>query len=190
MAHKTKLKYTIDSYKKQAIQYIPNGFRHETLQIANVTTFKQRIKEYINKHEGKTPEEKDAYKEKVDELYDHYDAICNERYNFYFHHNDLYTRFLPLIESNLTNDQRRRFINDKCDKDKIEFYTSKYAWTLQACIAKSFHSCFQLMSYVKMFRKTRKWSRYKTETTHLFGAVKMRVLQKRKYCKRAQTGYQ
>eukprot|EP01084_Bolivina_argentea_P151134 263827_1 len=190
MTHRTKVKETIDTFKKQAVQYIPNGYRHEALQIANITTFKERINDYINKYDGKTPEEKDSYKEKVHELYEHYDTICNERYNKFFHHDDFYTSFVPFIESNLSNDQHRRIFNDKCDSDKILFYTSKYVWTLQACTAKSFHSCFQLMSYVKMFRKLRKWSRFMIERTHLIAAIKLRVLRKRKYCKKAQTGNQ
>ena len=126
----------------------------------------------------------------MDELFDHYDAICTENYNFFFHHSDLYNQFLPFLESNLSNDQKRRFFNEKCEEDKIEFYATKYAWTLQACITKSFHSCFQLMSYVHMFRKTRKWGRMKVEMAHLMGAIKMRIFQKRKYCKKAETGNQ
>eukprot|EP01083_Nonionella_stella_P033035 90446_1 len=190
MAHRKKLKETIDTYKKEAVTHIPNGFRSDTLKIANVATFRDRIRECINKYEGKSDEEKDALKLNVDELFEHYDAICQEQYNFYFQHNDLFDKLLPFLESNLSNDQHRRYFNDKCDKEKVKFYSTKYPWVLQACIAKSFHSCFQLFSYVKMFRKTRKWSKLMVERTHLLGGLKMRVLQKRKYCKKAETGNQ
>lgn len=55
MVHRHKLKETVDLFKQQAVQHIPNGLRHESLQIANVVTFRDRIKEHINKHEHKSP---------------------------------------------------------------------------------------------------------------------------------------
>eukprot|EP00484_Ammonia_sp_Unknown_P026663 CAMPEP_0197035856 /NCGR_PEP_ID=MMETSP1384-20130603/13529_1 /TAXON_ID=29189 /ORGANISM="Ammonia sp." /LENGTH=439 /DNA_ID=CAMNT_0042465959 /DNA_START=47 /DNA_END=1366 /DNA_ORIENTATION=+ len=190
MIHRKKLAETIDKYKNEAVLYIPKGLRSETLKIANVGTFKERIIEHINKHKDKSQEEIDNYKHKVDELYHKYDEICWSRYNLVFHHDDLHGKFLPFVKANLSNDQQRRIFNEKCDDEKVEFYATKYAWTLQACIAKSFHSCFQLMSYVKMFRKMRKWTRFQVESAHLFGGIKMRVMHRRRYCKRAQTGNQ
>merc|ERR1719464_977120 len=40
-----------------------------------------------------------------------------------------------------------------------------------------------------MFRKMRKWGRWRVEMAHLFGAMRLRA-QKRKYCRRAETGNQ
>lgn len=95
-----------------------------------------------------------------------------------------------MIKDNLSNDQARRFFNDKCEPEKIELYSSRYAYVLQACIAKSFHSCFQTMSYVKMFKKMRKWGRFRVEMAHLLGGIKLKLFQARKYKKKAQTGNQ
>ena len=46
------------------------------------------------------------------------------------------------------------------------------------------------MSYVRMFRKMRRWSRWRVEMAHLLGAVKLRALHKRRYCRKAETGNQ
>ena len=91
-------------------------------------------------------EEKDSLKQKVDELYEHYDEICTEKYNLFIHHEDVIDKLLPLIEQNVGNDVHRRLFNDKCAAEQIAFYSTKYVWTLQACIAKSFHSCFQVFN--------------------------------------------
>ena len=55
MVHRHKLKENVDAFKAEAVQFIPNGLRHESLQIANVVTFRDRIKEHINKHDQKSP---------------------------------------------------------------------------------------------------------------------------------------
>lgn len=60
-------------------------------------------------------EEKDSLKQKVDELYDHYDEICTEKYNLFIHHEDLIPKLLPFIERNVGNDVHRRFFNEKCE---------------------------------------------------------------------------
>ena len=54
MSHKQKLKETSDKFKQEAVLYIPNGLRSETLKIGNVQTFRDRIKEHINKHQAKS----------------------------------------------------------------------------------------------------------------------------------------
>eukprot|EP01084_Bolivina_argentea_P166421 288906_1 len=79
MTKRDKLKETINRYKNEAVNFIPNGYKDETLQIANIATFKQRIKEHINEHVGKTQEEKDKMKKDADDLYDFYDSICTEK---------------------------------------------------------------------------------------------------------------
>ena len=55
----------------------------------------------------------------MDELYDHYDGICTERFNVFIHHEDLLTKLLPLIEENVSNDVRRRFFNEKCESKQV-----------------------------------------------------------------------
>ena len=90
-------------------------------------------------------EEKDVAKQRVDELYEHYDAMCTERFNVFLHHEDLRSRFLPLVASALSPEQQRRLFPEQCDEALVASLSGKFVWTLQACTAKSLHAAFGLV---------------------------------------------
>ena len=54
MIHRNKLNEVINTYKQKAVLYIPNAYRTDVLKTGHVTLFRDRIKEYINKHEAKS----------------------------------------------------------------------------------------------------------------------------------------
>ena len=54
MSNNKKIKETADTFKSKAIEYVPVSLRENTMKIANIATFRDRVKEHINKYEAKT----------------------------------------------------------------------------------------------------------------------------------------